>query len=466
MRIPILSGIYADKLGNVRASYPVNLRPVPMSTGVNNSYLQQWYGIEKIATTVGLDRGAINWKDRHYRVSGTNLVRILANGTTEIIGDVGTGGVVAMTYSFDRLAINSGDRLYYYDGETLKQVTDPDLGKVLDVVWVDGYFMTTDGEFIIVTELNDPFSVNPLKYGSAESDPDPIQRVLRLRGEVYAIGRYSTEVFQNVGGSNFPFQVIRGATTTRGCIGNRAACVFGDMIAFVGSGRNEDIGVFVASSGGNQKISSQDIDRELNSYPLDILKNIELESFAKDGELFLMIHLPDKTICYDITATEMLSYPAWFVLSSSASGVGAYRGRRHIRCYNKWWVADTKSGQIGELSTKHDSHWGDLFRWSVATQMLYVEAHSAIIHKLELVAQTGLGDVSKENTVFTQFSDDGISWSNPAAANAGTFGATYSKIVWLLQGIIRQTRVQRFYGLSNARLTIHALDAEIEALYV
>ena len=44
-------------------------------------------------------------------------------------------------------------------------MTDLDLGVVLDFCWVDGYFMTTDGESLIVTELTDPMAVNPLKYG-------------------------------------------------------------------------------------------------------------------------------------------------------------------------------------------------------------------------------------------------------------------------------------------------------------
>jgi hypothetical protein len=68
----------------------------------------------------------------------------------------------------------------------VRQVTDPDLGVVLDVVWVDGYFMTTDGEFLVVTELTDPTQVNPLKYGSSEVDPDPVVALLKLRNEVYA----------------------------------------------------------------------------------------------------------------------------------------------------------------------------------------------------------------------------------------------------------------------------------------
>jgi hypothetical protein len=107
-----------------------------------------------------------------------------------------------MDYSFDRLAIASGGRLYYWNG-TLTQVTDPDLGVVLDVVWVDGYFMTTDGESLVVTELSDPTQVNPLKYGSSEVDPDPVVALLKLRNEVYALNRNTIEVFDNVGGEFF-----------------------------------------------------------------------------------------------------------------------------------------------------------------------------------------------------------------------------------------------------------------------
>ena len=76
--------------------------------------------------------------------------------------------------------------------------------------------MLTDGEFLIVTELNDPFSVSPLKYGSSEADPDPVKAILKLRNEPYALNRYTIEVFDNVGGEGFPFQRIEGAQTQTG----------------------------------------------------------------------------------------------------------------------------------------------------------------------------------------------------------------------------------------------------------
>jgi hypothetical protein len=44
------------------------------------------------------------------------------------LGDVGGSGPVSLDYGFDRLAIRSGTSLYYWNGTTLTQVTDVDLG--------------------------------------------------------------------------------------------------------------------------------------------------------------------------------------------------------------------------------------------------------------------------------------------------------------------------------------------------
>src|SRR5690606_10602327 len=99
----------------------------------------------------------------------------------------------------------SGGDLYYWDGVALTQMTDPDLGFVVTVMWIDGYFMVTDGFTVAVTELNDPFSIDPLKYGSSEVDPDPIVAFRKIRGEAYFVNANTTENQQNVGGNGFPF---------------------------------------------------------------------------------------------------------------------------------------------------------------------------------------------------------------------------------------------------------------------
>ena len=149
-----MNGIYADTSPDFRTSYPRNLVPVPTDTGLNQGYLRPADGIVELGTGPGVNRGGIFWNGLLYRVMGTKLVSISSANVVTTIGDVGGTGRVTFTYGFTYLAIASGQDLFLYDGTTLTQNTDPDLGTVLDVVWVDGYFMTTDGEFLVVTELN------------------------------------------------------------------------------------------------------------------------------------------------------------------------------------------------------------------------------------------------------------------------------------------------------------------------
>ena len=144
-QIPIVSGVYADTSPDFRTQYPVNLTVVPKPTGIADGYLRIADGIVSNGTGPGVTRGGIEWNDVEYRVMGTKLVSVASDGTTTTLGDVGGTGDVSMTYSFDYLAVASGLNLFLYNGTALAQVTDADLGNVLDVVWIGGYFMTTDG---------------------------------------------------------------------------------------------------------------------------------------------------------------------------------------------------------------------------------------------------------------------------------------------------------------------------------
>ena len=110
---------------------------VVIGTGLSNGYLRPAQGIRQIGQGPGGDRGAINWNDQCFRVMGTQLCTVDAAGAVASLGNVGAGDAVAMDYSFDRLAINSGTNLFYWDGTTLTQVADADLGFVKDMRWID-----------------------------------------------------------------------------------------------------------------------------------------------------------------------------------------------------------------------------------------------------------------------------------------------------------------------------------------
>lgn len=465
MQIPILSGIYASATPELRTSYPVNLVPVPQKSGISNGFMRPGDGVVANGTGPGLDRGGIEWNGVCYRVMGTKLVSVAGNGAVTVLGDVGgpTDSLVTFDYSFDQLAIASGGRLYYWDG-TLSQVTDPDLGTVLDVAWVDGYFMTTDGQFLIVTELGSPTSVNPLKYGSSEVDPDPIVAVLKLRNEIHALNRHTIEVFDNVGGELFPFQRIDGAQIQKGCIGTHACCVYMDRIAFLGGGRNEAPGIYVGASASTQKISTQEIDSLLLTYAESQLSQVKLESRNDKSNQYLYVHLPDRTIVYDAAASEALGEQVWFTLSSSLVGFSQYRAQNFVWAYDKWLVGDPQSGNVGYLSQSVGHHWGQQVRWEFGTVIVYNEGKGAIFNQLELVSLTGSIELGKSPLISTSYSYDGLSWSQDRSISVGTLGNTRKRLCWFQQGHMRNWRVQRFRGDSDSHVSFVRLEAQIEPL--
>ena len=466
MQIPILNGIYTDSTPELRTSYPVNLVPVPKTSGISNGFLRPGDGIVSNGTGPGIDRGGINWQGELYRVMGTKLVEIDSAGTVTVLGDVGgpTNQLVTFDYSFDELAIASGGRLYYWDGSTLTQVTDPDLGVVLDVVWVDGYFMTTDGEFLIVTELSNPLVVNPLKYGSSEVDPDPVVALLKLRNEVYALNRNTIEVFDNVGGELFPFARIDGAQIQKGVIGTQGCCVFIDRIAFLGSARNEAPGIYVGAAAVTEKISTQEIDNLLLEYTEAQLALVKLEARNDKNHEHLYVHLPDRTIVFDASASKALETAVWFTLTTTLAGFAQYRARNMVWVYDKWMVGDPQSSSIGYLVQDIGSHWGQQVRWEFGTLIVYNESNGAIFNEMELVSLTGSVALGDNPQISTSYSLDGQSYSQEKFIAVGTIGNRKKRLAWFQQGHMRNWRIQRFRGDSDAHVSYVRLEAQIEAL--
>ncbi len=467
MQIPVLSGIYTDADSRFRTAYPRNLVPVPKATGISSGYLAPADGIVAFGTGPGIDRGGINWNGTCFRVMGTTLVSVSDAGAVTVTSYGTIPGIyrASMDYSFDDMAIAANGNLYIFDGATITQVTDADLGTVLDVIWVDGYYMTTDGQYLVVTELGDPFSVNPLKYGSSEADPDPIVALLKIRNEPYALNRYTIEVFDNVGGDLFPFARNEGAQIQKGCIGTHACCVYMDAAAFLGGGRNETVSVYIGANGNALKIATDEIDTELAEYTEAQLADVLVEARVDGSHEWLYVHLPDKTLAYDGAASKELGVPVWFTLTSSVVGDAQYRAQGHVYCYNKWIVGDPQVARVGYLTNELSSHYGAVNGWEFSTQIVYNESRGAVFHSLELVSLTGR-IAGVDPVIWASYSLDGVEWSAEQSRKAGKYGERNRRIAWLQNGFMRDRRIQKFRGTSDAHIAIARLEANVEPLNV
>lgn len=470
MQIDIIKGIY-NKDGDYGDKYPINMQVIAQQTNLSSAYLKNINGVSLFSdcSVYGLDRGGINWNGRLFRALGSFLVEIDSNGFGTVIGHIGDDiKSASFAYSFDRLAVVSNGNLFYYvsDANTFHEVTDADLGVVSNILWVDGYFVLNDNEFIIVTELNDPESVDPFKYGSSEVNPDDIISILKLKNELVALNRYSIEFFSNVGNAGFPFQRIDGAVITRGCIGRDACCVYDDTITFLGNALNEQVGIYQAVNGQSIKISTKEIDNVIALYTEEQLKITKIEMILHDGDLFLYVHFFNHTWIYNITASKALQNNVWYKATSFINGSKNYYDAWNFTyCFDKLICGRRSDKTLGYIDDTVSTHWGNKINWEFQTNILYNEGNGAIIHEMELQHNIKTLPLNQDAYIFTDFSfDDGLTWSEARMLSIGRSGNRYQRMRFMRNGRINSKRVQRFKGDSDAFMSISRLDMRIEPL--
>lgn len=463
MRIELLKGIYADTVADFVESPPINREPVVVSTGLSDGYLRIAPGITGTDQVDGADRGGIAWNGVAYRVIGSKFGSISAQGLFTEIGDVGSGGPCWFDYSFDLLAVGSGGRMYYFNGSSIEQVTDPDLGTALDGIWIDGRFMTTDGEFLVVTELNNPTAIDPLKYGSSEEDPDRVVGLIKVRGEVYAINRYTTENFSNTGSTGFPFARNSGALIPYGAVGAYAKAPFLQTFAFVGSARGEALGVYLAGNGDAQKISTKYVDDALAKLSEEEAALIECEARVDADEQRFLVHLPDKTLVYYATASQRTQSKVWAVFASGVDMDQAYRGQRGVLAYGKFIVGDDQ-GNIGFIDGTTAKHFGDVAGWRIDTALIFNDAGRGIINAVELTGLAGRAALNSEPRTFLSWTIDGVTWSQERAISTGRAGERSVRMQWRPNIRFNQWIGLRFRSADEGRAAFARLDVAVQPL--
>lgn len=471
LKVPLLQGAVADSSAAFHTAYAVNLEPTLVTSGLSEGYLTNAPGVTQTATGPGPDRGSINWNGVCYRVMGSTLVQVNSDLSVTSVGDVGTDGLpVTLDYSFDRLVIWSDKKQWYYCTPTgpnpgITQVTDPDLGSPISGVWIDSYFLSTDGTNLVVTELNDPYSVDPLKYGSAELDPDPVVAVCKVRDELYAIGRYTIQNFQNLGGTGFPFTNNIGGFIPRGAAGTHSWAYFLETFAFVGSGRNEQLSVYLAGAGQSISISTSEIDRILQGLTVADQALIQCESRTEDGEQRFYIHLPTQTLVYMHQASLINKEPVWHILADGPQMDAAYSPRWMALCYDKWIVGDS-AGNVGYLDPTVETRWGNICGWRFDTILLYNEGKGGIVTMAELAGLPGRAPFGADPTCALSWTLDGQLWSQLRYIPQGAFGQFTNRVQWRPKVRFRNYMGLRFQGANTSMATWAALTVDIEPLAV
>jgi hypothetical protein len=174
------------------------------------------------------------------------------------------------------------------------------------------------------------------------------------------------------------------------------------------------------------------------------------------------MRLPDRTVVFDMTSSQASGNQIWYVMSSSVSDdFSPYRAIDVVWCYGEWQVGDNESFDIGVLDDSIATHFGDTVYWEFSTGIVYNEGKGAIFHSLELVGLPGRIAFGEDAHVSTSYSLDGVEWSQQRPLQIKNRN---QRLVWRRQGSMRNFRVQKFTGDSNAYLAVARLEVELEGL--
>lgn len=425
-QIPLIKGDKVSSSVDYCDALPVNMIAVPRKTKGTPGYMLQWYGLTQFATGEGIDRGA-RWVtasgfEGQYRVSGTSFIKVNSNGTTTIIGAVPTGGQCSIAFSFNNIAIVASGNLYYYNPtDGFRQITDPQIGSPIDIVYADGLFILTDGIDLYHSEALDEESFLSADFGNAQFRPDLTNGLgLNEDNELIAFGVTSTEYFNNQGLVNFVYLRVQLKALKIGILGTHCRKEMNGRWYVVGRREETSPEVYVMQGGGYEVISTREIEKILYSYSQADLSVSTIDAFVRDKIKFVQINLLNHTLLFNESASDAFGVDnAWTIIKTDVLGDAPFRGINYCldNESSKWICGDRLDGTIGVLDESVATHYGEMAEWELFTPMINLEGLT--VNKIEVETIPGYASF-EDATVFISSTQQAVHYGGEITMDYGS----------------------------------------------
>lgn len=394
MQLPLIKGDSVDNNVDYRDAMPVNMYAINKKIFNSEGYMINFYGLSDYAQGVGIDRGGL-WVstlslEGMYRVSGNALISIDENGAITNLGEIPGSEQVSMAFSFNNLAIVADEKLFYYNlGSGFREITGPNVGKPIDLIWIDGVFVLTDSRIIYQSDIANEEIFNTLDFADAEFIPDPSRGLGKNEDdELVVFGAFSIEHFINVGAANFLFQRINSKAQKIGIIGTHCKKEMNGKW-YTLSRRNETSPSFHKISLGTEiSISSRDTDQILEKYTETELRSVTMDVFVKEKTRFVIYHLPRDTLLFNENIEDTMGIDnAWTIIKTDVLGDDVFRGKNIVidARNSKFTIGDKIDNRIGFLDKSVSTHYEDIVEWILFTPFVKLETMSIDLLEIETI---------------------------------------------------------------------------------
>ena len=435
MKLPLVKGTRIDAEAEWRDVLPTNMVGFVQTVGSWSGFLRTADGLTSFATGSGIDRGGL-WSDRfkkHFRVSGNDMIEVDEFGAVSVVSGstIPGSGQVQFENSFNSVAFTANGDYYRWDGSTVSLQSKPaGAGDFIDMTWIDGYYIFTDGENLWNTTLADETAFNGNERAGSDFAPDEIVGVEKTTdNKLMVFNRYTTERFYNNAGQLFPFARIPNAAIPIGIVGTNAKANIGDGRFIVFGGGKEYSPSFYLLTNSYQNISTKEIDSIIDAYSDFELSRISIEYRDTRDQELVICHLPRNTLVYDITLSQSLGSNIWYEWNSGDEtwrGInGVYDPRNVDDSASSWIYGDKQDGTIGRLDETVCTQYGNVVEFRCETPLVRA---GGTVRVAELVTAPGHSSV-KDDVVFVSTTKDGALFGPEVLLARGDQGDYQKRII-------------------------------------
>jgi len=475
--LPLTNGFYVSRSLPVSAQGCANWYVNPVKSGLASEVLFGTPGLSQLATVGGrsfANRGSHVMNGIPYFVQGERLFRLdrTVSGTTEtfsttLIGAISGTGRVSMTDNGTQLMIlvPGGTGYIYTVAGGLVEITDADFtanGNPQYAVYIDGYFVcTTDSKKFIVSALNDGTSYNALDFGSAEADPDDIVAPLVHRNQLFIGGSETIEAFQNIGGTDFPFQRVPGFVMDSGVAAPLSTVNAHGTVYCIGGDVNESPNVIAFDGNNMVPVSDDGIDLVLQELTAEELSQVYGFSYSQEGAKFVGWVLPNTCVVYEATSGKWHERKSQ-ITDSLGTVNTRWRVQSLVSAYGRIIVGDSQDGRIGEMSLDHYSEYGTPIIRDICTLPFSNQSKPVFFPSIELTMESGVGDSTTTTPKMTMMrSKDGKTWTAARIREFGKEGEYTRRVVWRRNGRADRFEIFRFQMSDPVKPVMIKLQADV-----
>lgn len=341
--------------------------------------------------------------------------------------------------------------------------------------FLDGYFLVSDAfssKTFRISALLDGTTWDELDFATKEGYPDNISTIYCDHEELYLFGNEeSSEVWQDTGAANFPFQRDPGAFMHFGCAAPFSVCRLGTGgVAWIAGDVERGAPMAMYAQGFQPiRISTHAIEQAWAQYPQ--VSDAVAFSYIDQGHHFWVVTFPsgNATWVYDKTASDQMGVPMWHQ-RGWWNGASLDRHRAMFHAYvgfsftnnplsGQHYVGDWQNGNIYTMSMSDYNDNGTAIHRIRTTPHTAQENLRAFFSRFELMA-----DLTGTIIPTMDFSVDfGNTYINPRQISSNQPGVTNqlnTRLIWWRNGVSRD-RVWRVTITDQVKVAL--IDAYYEA---